>query len=98
MAQSHRVSVAIVCGPNRSAADVTYNTASFPALVSTLTSLLKPERGERPEFLLAYKQRDAAERDLWGLLDAQGIKLERIDTIQGSSADGAVELWLARAR
>jgi len=81
-----------------SAADVTYNTASFPSLLSTLTSLLKPENGKRPDFLLAYKQRDAAERDLWGLLDAKGIKLELIDTVQGCSAEGAVEIWMGHAR
>lgn len=85
-------------GANDSAADVTYNTASFPPLLSTLTSLLKPDSGERPSFLLAYKQRDAAERELWGLLDAAGIELEQVDTIQGSEADGAVEIWIGRSR
>ena len=77
---------------------MTYNTASFPPLLSTLTSLLKPKDGARPTLLLAYKQRDAAERDLWGQLEAEGIKLEQVDTIQGSEEEGVVEIWLGRAQ
>ncbi|KAL7419734.1 hypothetical protein Q5752_005650 [Cryptotrichosporon argae] len=77
------------------AADVTYNTASFPALVSTLDGLLTPHKGKRPpRLLLAYKQRDAAERDLWGLLEAKGIRMELVDTVGGAGDEGPVEIWV----
>ena len=80
-----------------SAADVTYNTASFPSLLSTLRALLRPASGSRPTFLLAYKQRDLAERNLWDLLRAEGIALEKVDDIKGSSEDGWVEVWVGHA-
>ena len=79
------------------AADVTYNTSSFPALVGTLCNLMKPTSGERPPLLLAYKQREEAERDLWGLMSRQGIKLELVDKIAGAEEDGAVEIWVGQA-
>lgn len=47
--------------------------------------------------LLAYKQRDLAERDLWGLLEREGIVLEKVDEIRGSGEDGFVEIWTGRA-
>lgn len=82
-------------------ADVTYNTASFPALVRTLAALLAigdpaPTRAP-PLVLLGYKERDPAERTLWDLAAAIGIAFERVGERAG--AGGApVEVWLARAR
>lgn len=76
------------------AADVTYNTASFPSLVKTLCALIRPEGGARPPFLLAYKQRDEAERDLWKMLAEEGIELELVDKIPGAEEEGAVEIWV----
>jgi hypothetical protein len=46
---------------------------------------------------LAYKQRDEAERDLWGLLESSGIGMEKVDEIQGSSEEGQVEIWVGQA-
>lgn len=87
-----------------SAADVTYNTASFPHLLSTLVSLLKPSEtvqlrggGRGPRLLMAYKQRDEAERELWAMLKAEGIAMTLVDVIQGSEEDGAVEIWVGGA-
>ena len=79
-----------------SAADVTYNTASFRSLVETLSSLLNPPRPTFPDrmLLLAYKQRDPAERDLWGMLDEKGITMRLVDEVRGSEEDGKVEIWV----
>ncbi|KAI0050943.1 hypothetical protein FA95DRAFT_1603038 [Auriscalpium vulgare] len=74
-------------------ADVTYNTASFPALLRTLSALLG--RGA-PLVLLAYKERDPAERALWDMLarDA-GVVLQRVGTHAGAGGQ-AVEVWAGR--
>lgn len=79
------------------AADVTYNTASFPALIATLERLLKPqgEEEETPLLLLAYKQRDASERDLWTMLAARGIGAVMVDKVVGAEEHGQVEIWVA---
>jgi len=76
---------------------VTYNTSSFPSLVNTLRNLLLPATGERPPLLLAYKQRDEAERELWGMLQKEGITLEKVDKIRGAEAEGFVEIWVGTA-
>jgi len=76
------------------AADVTYNTASFPSLVHTLTNLLHPTSGERPYLLLAYKQRDPAERELWGMLAERGVGMELVDEVRGAEEEGRVEIWI----
>ena len=78
---------------------MTYNTASFPSLVSTLTALLKPPSAEliRPSLLLAYKERDPGERELWELLDAEGISIEKVEEIAGAEAEGQVEIWVGKA-
>lgn len=76
-----------------SAADVTYNTASFPALVATLERLLKRD-GPPPLLLLAYKQRDEAERDLWGMLAERGIRMVLVDRVPGAETTGETEIWV----
>ncbi|KAI9510044.1 hypothetical protein F5148DRAFT_977404 [Russula earlei] len=89
-------------------ADVTYNTSSFPALLRTLSSLLalsahhrrdgarKDER--EPLVLLAYKERDPAERQVWEMMAREtGVMLECV----GKHAGGGglpVEIWLGRRR
>ncbi|KAI9632484.1 putative methyltransferase-domain-containing protein [Dioszegia hungarica] len=78
-------------------ADVTYNTASFPSLVRTLTALLRPGSPDekQPMLLLAYKQRDPGERELWKMLEDVGIVMRLADTIEGADGgEGAVEIWL----
>lgn len=99
-------------------ADVTYNTASFPSLVQTICNLVKqpPDKasdndGEtpisRPYVLMAYKQREEAERSLWGMLEEKGVVLILIDKItaqcgvqdncsnsgSGFGADEDIEIW-----
>ncbi|WVQ74544.1 hypothetical protein IAR50_004145 [Cryptococcus sp. DSM 104548] len=78
------------------AADVTYNTDSFPALLSTLTSLLLPLKdGRHPLLVLAYKQRDLAERGLWEMLKKKGIGMVLIDKVQGAEEGyGETEIWV----
>lgn len=63
--------------------------------MSTLERLLKPEGREPPLLLLAYKQRDEAERELWGMLAARGIKTVLVDTVQGAEKTGETEIWIA---
>ena len=54
-------------------ADVTYNSDSFPELVSTMKSLidLSPASTPPPMFLLGYKQRHPDERVLWDMAEKQ---------------------------
>lgn len=47
--------------------------------------------------LMAYKQRDEAERELWAMLKAEGLAMTLVDVIQGSEEDGAVEIWVGGA-
>jgi hypothetical protein len=77
---------------------VTYNTASFPSLVNTLRNLMLPPTGERPPLLLAYKQRDEAERELWGMLKSEGIDLKKVDEVKGAEEEGFVEIWIGTAK
>jgi hypothetical protein len=71
-------------------------------LISTLVNLLSSDPskgGEAPMLLLAYKERDASERELWGMAQAKGLKLEMVDIIRGHEADGkagATEIWIGR--
>ncbi|TFY50616.1 hypothetical protein EVG20_g11420, partial [Dentipellis fragilis] len=91
-------------------ADVTYNTASFPALVQTIKALIAlslplpsdPEDAgdththKRPLVLLAYKQRDPAERELWDMLEKEAsVQLEQVGAVAGAGGD-AVEIWIGR--
>ncbi|WVQ78732.1 hypothetical protein IAT38_000819 [Cryptococcus sp. DSM 104549] len=80
------------------AADVTYNTDSFPYLLSTLTALLRPSpthhTGPAPLLVLAYKQRDPAERDLWGMLKEQGVGMVLVDEVKGAEDYGVTEIWV----
>ena len=91
-------------------ADVTYNTSSFPALLRTLGSLLAlgdshhhhTELGARgsvapePLVLLAYKERDPAERQLWDMMAREtGVVLECIGK-QAGAGGLPVEIWLGK--
>ena len=75
-------------------ADVTYNTASFPSLVHTVSRLSR--LGTKPPLiLLGYKERDAAERTLWDLMKDVGIDLTRVG--ERVDAGGApVEVWIGK--
>ncbi|OXC70247.1 hypothetical protein AYX13_01157 [Cryptococcus neoformans] len=81
------------------AADVTYNTSAFPSLLSTLTSLLSPSvpsagLSNKPLLVLAYKERDPAERGLWGMLKERGIDMVMVDEIRGAEDYGSTEIWI----
>lgn len=78
-------------------ADVTYNTAAFPALIRTIASLVKRVDSTTttpPRVLLGYKERDPDERVLWDLARDVGIHFVQIG--QRTGAGGApVEVWMA---
>ena len=75
-------------------ADVTYNTASFPSLVRTLSSLLRLSPPERPPVvLLGYKERDPEERTLWDMAKAIGVSFEKVGERIGAGRE-SVEIWI----
>ncbi|KAH8996134.1 putative methyltransferase-domain-containing protein [Lactarius hatsudake] len=85
-------------------ADVAYNTSSFPALLSTLASLLAlsdhddgAATGVRePLVLLAYKERDPGERRLWDMMARRvSIVLERVSSEAGVGGP-PVEIWMGK--
>ncbi|EKM81929.1 hypothetical protein AGABI1DRAFT_70466 [Agaricus bisporus var. burnettii JB137-S8] len=73
--------------------DVTYNTSSFPALLKTVSKLVKLR--EPPIIILGYKERDEAERDVWIMLEERGIRLEKIGQRLGAAKPG-VEIWFGQ--
>jgi protein N-lysine methyltransferase METTL21D len=78
---------------------VTYNTSSFPALLRTLITLLTPPTptSPLPLLLLAYKQRDESERELWTMLRKGGVEMGLVDVVRGAEGedgDGKVEIWV----
>jgi hypothetical protein len=79
---------------------VTYNTDSFPSLISTLSHLFAPPSrmplSPAPLLLLAYKQRHAAERTLWSALKEIGIELTKFGTISGHEEDLGVDVVTGR--
>ncbi|KXN81556.1 hypothetical protein AN958_04493 [Leucoagaricus sp. SymC.cos] len=76
---------------NSRMSDVTYNTDSFPALLATISKLLRI--GEKPPaILLGYEERDETERGLWHLMKGIGIRLEKIGVRHGF-AEPAIEIW-----
>jgi len=82
-------------------ADVTYNTASFSALINTLSRLIQFSRskrnGQSPLIVMGYKERDAAERALWDMAQEAGINLELVTEVKGAGGK-AIEIWVGRAK
>lgn len=78
-------------------ADVTYNNASFPALVGTLSRLIvfsmSVAPAKPPLIILGYKERDVAERALWEMAEKIGIHFEEVARIPGAEGT-AVEVWV----
>ncbi|KAF7969692.1 hypothetical protein HWV62_26210 [Athelia sp. TMB] len=77
-------------------ADVTYNTASFPALIKTLDSLRQLNVDQNilpPIVVLGYKERDPEERSLWVAAHEIGLELERVGERRGCGGQ-EVEVWL----
>jgi len=76
--------------------DVTYNTASFPALLKTLKSLLTLSPHAR--VILAYKERHSTERDAWPLFEKEAhlsfVKVEELTAAGGPPT----EIWLGRMK
>lgn len=85
-------------------ADVTYNTAAFPSLISTLEQLYHrshstasqtaPSACRRPIVLLAYKERHPSEREFFARVrEAIGMDFVRVGSEDG--AGGApVEIYV----
>ena len=82
-------------------ADVTYNTASFPSLLRTLSSLvqLNVEHSRPPPVvILGYKERDTEERSLWGMLKSEvGIRLGKVGECEGWPESTPIEFWIGQA-
>jgi protein N-lysine methyltransferase METTL21D len=75
-------------------ADVTYNTSSFPALITTLESLIR--LGTKPPLvILGYKERDPEERTLWDLAKRIGLRFEKVGERAGCGG-ASVEVWLGK--
>jgi hypothetical protein len=84
----------LIVGFGISMADVTYNTSSFPALIRTISTLIrtKEDRGP-PLLLLGYKERDPAERMLWDMMKDIGFMLEMVGKRKGAGG-ASVEVWV----
>ncbi|KAI0832023.1 putative methyltransferase-domain-containing protein [Trametes gibbosa] len=74
-------------------ADVTYNTASFPSLLRTISSLIQLNPMKRPIIILGYKERDPSERALWAMAKDIGVVFERVGERTGAGGQ-PVELWV----
>jgi len=78
-------------------ADVTYNTASFPSLIQTLSRLTRFSMGvapaKAPLVILGYKERDPAERTLWEMAKKIGIYFEEVAKVPGAG-ELPVEVWV----
>jgi protein N-lysine methyltransferase METTL21D len=96
-----------LCSCLQSMADVTYNTSSFSALLRTLAALLALRAGSssthgggrcEPLVVLAYKERDPAERQLWDMIAREtGVVLECVGN-QAGAGGLPVEIWLGRKK
>jgi len=79
--------------------DVTYNTASFPPLLQALRSLLLlPMPDDRPtNIILAYKERDPKERELWQMAEKEGVWFSHVTDVLGHGGQ-PVEIWHGTCR
>ncbi|KAI0640729.1 putative methyltransferase-domain-containing protein [Trametes meyenii] len=75
-------------------ADVTYNTASFPSLIRTLSALIRLNPPTKPPVIvLGYKERDPAERTLWDMAQEIGVAFKKVGEREGAGGQ-AVEIWI----
>jgi hypothetical protein len=87
-------------------ADVTYNADMFPPLLRTLNALVRPrtlltapdpvseeKNSSPPIIILAYKERDPAERTLFVLARGIGVNFELISTIPGAGGN-PIEIYI----
>lgn len=78
-------------------ADVTYNTASFSALIGTLSRLIQlckhKRNGRSPSILMGYKERHLDERSLWDHAKDIDIHFQQIAQVNGAGGN-PVEIWL----
>jgi len=83
-------------------ADAAYNTASFPSLFSTLSSLvqLNAEHSRSPPVVtLGYKGHDPDGRLLWGMLESEvGVHLEKVGGRERWPESTPVEFWIGRVK
>jgi len=86
-------------------ADVTYNTDIFPALIQTLGRIrhatlgpseptIDTERHKAPPILLAYKERDPAERALFDLSNEIDVQFKLLSHIPGAGGN-PIEVYVA---
>ncbi|WVQ94634.1 hypothetical protein IAU59_001714 [Kwoniella sp. CBS 9459] len=72
---------------------------SSPSIISSASSPSQesdrpPPFLARPLLLLAYKQRDPAERDLWDMLRDEGVGMVLVDKVIGAEEEGETEIWV----
>ena len=92
--------------PPHRMADVTYNTDMFPPLLRTLSALIRlntpstssdPISEEQnvlpPTIILAYKERDPAERTLFALARDIGVDFEELAMIPGAGGN-PIEIYI----
>lgn len=73
-------------------ADVTYNTASFSSLISTIARLSK-RSPVPPVMLLAYKERDPDERKLWNMALEIGLQFSEVARLDGTGGN-PIEIYV----
>lgn len=44
--------------------------------------------------LLAYKERDPGERELWKMFKEKGVGFVLVDKVRGAENEGQVEIWV----
>ena len=92
----HRVRLTYYFAQRRMA-DVTYNTASFSALIETLSRLIQlckhKRKGRPPKVLMGYKERHRDERSLWDRAKAIDLHFQQIAQVDGAGGN-PVEIWL----
>ncbi|KIY52967.1 hypothetical protein FISHEDRAFT_69426 [Fistulina hepatica ATCC 64428] len=78
-------------------ADVTYNIASFLALLRTLKSFIQlgagPNSNAAPLIVLGYKERHLDERVLWEMARSIGVLFHEVDARPGAGGQ-PVEIWI----
>lgn len=81
---------------------MTYNTASFPSVLRTLSSLIQlnvKHSRSPPLVILGYKERDPDERSLWGMLESKlALQLQKVRECEGWPESTPIEVWIGQVQ
>lgn len=87
------LSALLALSPKSTTSDASESTADE----SEITKTARNANAEAPLILLAYKQRDPAERELWELLrEKTSVQLVQVNALPGTGGE-AVEIWVGQA-